>query len=132
MIAPMAGGCRLRAVGYSCCGHPGKCIPMEETNVATTNRRPDQLYTTHEIAILTQMDPSTVAKWIDKGLLVAFRTPGRHRRVREDELAFFLLKYSMPLPEELDCYRVSLKARLQQAKIEALKKAEQRQGARRT
>ena len=43
----------------------------------------DQLYTTHDISRLLQVDPSTVSKWIDRGILLAFRTPGGHRRVRE-------------------------------------------------
>jgi excisionase family DNA binding protein len=43
----------------------------------------DPLYTTHDISRLLQVDPSTVSKWIDRGILLAFRTPGGHRRVRK-------------------------------------------------
>ena len=49
----------------------------------------EPLYTTHEISRIIQVDPSTVSKWIDRGILVAFRTPGRHRRVRASDLRSF-------------------------------------------
>jgi excisionase family DNA binding protein len=61
----------------------------------------DALYTTHDISRLIQVDPSTVSKWIDRKLLVAFRTPGGHRRVRSSDLKNFLLEHQMPIPEEL-------------------------------
>jgi excisionase family DNA binding protein len=61
----------------------------------------DQLYTTHDISRLLQVDPSTVSKWIDRGILIAFRTPGGHRRVRSVDLRSFLLAHEMPVPEEL-------------------------------
>jgi excisionase family DNA binding protein len=61
----------------------------------------DQLYTTHDISRLLQVDPSTVSKWIDRGILVAFRTPGGHRRVRSGDLRTFLLAHDMPIPDEL-------------------------------
>jgi len=61
----------------------------------------DQLYTTHDISRLLQVDPSTVSKWIDRGILLAFRTPGGHRRVRGGDLRSFLIAHQMPLPDEL-------------------------------
>ncbi len=61
----------------------------------------DQLFTTHDISRLLQVDPSTVSKWIDKGILMAFRTPGGHRRVRSSDLRTFLIAHQMPVPEEL-------------------------------
>lgn len=61
----------------------------------------DQLYTTHDISRLLQVDPSTVSKWIDRGILMAFRTPGGHRRVRSSDLRSFLIAHQMPVPEEL-------------------------------
>jgi excisionase family DNA binding protein len=59
------------------------------------------LYTTHEVGALIGVDQSTVAKWIDRGWLVAFRTPGGHRRVREADLRAFLQAKGMPVPAEL-------------------------------
>ncbi len=61
----------------------------------------EPLYTTHDISQMLQVDPSTVSKWIDRGILLAFRTPGGHRRVRESDLRSFLIAHDMPIPEEL-------------------------------
>jgi excisionase family DNA binding protein len=61
----------------------------------------DPLFTTHDISRLLQVDPSTVSKWIDRGLLLAFRTPGGHRRVRSSDLRSFLIAHQMPVPDEL-------------------------------
>lgn len=66
------------------------------------------LYTTHDISRLLQVDPSTVSKWIDRGILTAFRTPGGHRRVREGDLRSFLIAHEMPLPPELGGQLVKL------------------------
>jgi excisionase family DNA binding protein len=68
----------------------------------------DQLYTTHDIAALLQVDPSTVSKWIDRGLLLAFRTPGGHRRVRGADLRTFLIAHQMPVPDELGSSAIKL------------------------
>ncbi|GEN05367.1 hypothetical protein MFU01_04040 [Myxococcus fulvus] len=68
----------------------------------------DQLYTTHDISRLLQVDPSTVSKWIDRGILMAFRTPGGHRRVRSADLRTFLIAHQMPVPEELGSGTVRL------------------------
>lgn len=68
----------------------------------------DQLFTTHDISRLLQVDPSTVSKWIDRGILMAFRTPGGHRRVRSGDLRSFLIAHQMPIPEELGSQVVRL------------------------
>jgi CheY-like chemotaxis protein len=47
-------------------------------------------YTTHDIATLCGVDPITVARWFDNGVLKGFRTPGGHRRVTQPELDLFL------------------------------------------
>lgn len=61
----------------------------------------EELFTTHDISTMLQVDPSTVSKWIDKGMLLAFRTPGGHRRVRASDLRAFLHAHQMPVPDEL-------------------------------
>lgn len=61
----------------------------------------DPLYTTHDVARLVSVDPSTVSKWIDRSLLIAFKTPGGHRRIREADLLAFLRQHEMPIPDEL-------------------------------
>jgi excisionase family DNA binding protein len=67
-----------------------------------------QLYSTHEISRLLQVDPSSVSKWIDRGILLAFRTPGGHRRVRGSDLRNFLVEHHMPIPDELGTGRIRL------------------------
>ena len=47
------------------------------------------------------MSERTVANWIDRGHLEAFRTPGGHRRVSPASLRDFLYKKNIPVPEEL-------------------------------
>lgn len=57
--------------------------------------------TTHQIAGLLGVSERTVANWIDRGHLDAFRTPGGHRRVSPDSLRTFLREKNIPVPEEL-------------------------------
>lgn len=73
-----------------------------------SSRRMEQLFTTHDISRLLQVDPSTVSKWIDRGILTAFRTPGGHRRVRLGDLRSFLITHQMPVPDELGGAQVRL------------------------
>ena len=57
--------------------------------------------TTHQIAGLLGVSERTVANWIDRGHLDAFRTPGGHRRVSPANLRTFLVNRGIPIPEEL-------------------------------
>lgn len=86
------------------------------------------IYTTYDIGRMTGTDPTTVHKWIDKGLMRGYRTPGGHRRVRAEDLRTFLLAHQMPIPKELggpDSLRVLLvdeDAQAMKALSKALKK----------
>lgn len=60
-----------------------------------------RFFTTHDVATMLGLDPSTISKWIDKGSLLAFRTPGGHRRVRDEDLKRFIELNKMPVPAEL-------------------------------
>ena len=60
-----------------------------------------QFFTTYDVGRMTGTDPTTVMKWMDKGLMRAHRTPGGHRRVKAEDLRTFLLAHQMPLPVEL-------------------------------
>jgi excisionase family DNA binding protein len=57
--------------------------------------------TTHSIARMIGVSPSAVLSWIDKGLIIAHRTPGGHRRVEKGVLLKFLREQKMPVPREL-------------------------------
>ena len=58
-------------------------------------------FSTFDIARMLGVDPSSVANWIDQGLLKAHRTPGGHRRVITSDLVSFLREHKMPIPPEL-------------------------------
>lgn len=62
----------------------------------------DSIFTTHDAARILGIHPFTVGRWIDQGLLKAFRTAGGHRRVRGPDLRRYLLEHEMPVPPELD------------------------------
>ena len=57
---------------------------------------------TFAIAKMLYVDPGSVANWIDRGMLVAHRTPGGHRRVATEDLVTFLRDHKMPIPGELN------------------------------
>jgi excisionase family DNA binding protein len=67
------------------------------------NSRP---LTSHEVATLVQVSPSAVLRWIDGGLLRAFRTPGGHRRIGTSSLVEFLRSQKMPVPPALATARL--------------------------
>ena len=58
-------------------------------------------YTTFEAAHLLGVSLPTVVNWIKARRLRAHRTPGGHRRIAREELAVFMVRHGMPLPEEL-------------------------------
>ncbi len=67
-----------------------------------------RLMTTNEIGRLVGVSERTVANWIDRGYLPAFRTPGGHRRVDPKVLTNFLIQRGIPIPESLDTRTVVL------------------------
>jgi excisionase family DNA binding protein len=62
----------------------------------------DRLLTSHEVGALLQVNPSSVNKWVKEGRIVAFRTPGGHRRIRARDLVEFLDNHKMPIPRRLN------------------------------
>ncbi|HET6440653.1 MAG TPA: excisionase family DNA-binding protein [Anaeromyxobacter sp.] len=58
-------------------------------------------YTTYEAARLLGVSLPTVVNWIKARRLKAHRTPGGHRRIAREDLAGFMLRHGMPLPDEL-------------------------------
>lgn len=63
---------------------------------------------TFKIAQLLNVNPSSVANWVDQGLLPAHRTPGGHRRVAQEDLIRFLRDHKMPVPQELQAPAVRI------------------------
>ena len=53
--------------------------------------------TTFDISKIIDVYPTTVANWIDRGKLKAFKTPVGHRKVTKTDLLAFLKKYNMPI-----------------------------------
>lgn len=46
----------------------------------------DKPLTTQEVARLFAVNPATVTRWADRGVLACFRTPGGHRRFRRQDV----------------------------------------------
>lgn len=65
------------------------------------NKMGKKAFGTYEIAGICHVSPSTVGNWVEKGLLPTFTTGGGHRRVWAHDLADFLNKHNIPIPEEL-------------------------------
>lgn len=64
-------------------------------------KRPSNILTTHEISQLLGVSAGATIKWIEKGLLPSFRTPGGHRRVVKEDLLDFLRAQKIPVPPSL-------------------------------
>ena len=61
-----------------------------------------RFYTTFEAAHVLGVSLPTVVNWIKARRLKAHRTPGGHRRIAREELAAFMSRHGMPMPEELE------------------------------
>ena len=68
----------------------------------------DQLYTTHDISRLLQVDPSTVSKWIDRGTPARLPYPGRAPAGSAAISRSLLIAHQMPLPDELGSASVKI------------------------
>ena len=61
-----------------------------------------EIFTTFEISHLCNVDITTVINWINSGKLLAYKTPGGHRRVKRQDFVKFIEKYQFPMPKELE------------------------------
>ncbi len=61
----------------------------------------NRFFTTHQAARLLGVSLPTVVNWIEARSLRCHRTPGGHRRIAREDLAAFMLRHGMPVPEEL-------------------------------
>lgn len=62
---------------------------------------PETLLTSHQVASMLQVNPSSIGNWVTSGRLKAFRTPGGHRRIRGRDLVEFLEIHELPVPMPL-------------------------------
>lgn len=67
----------------------------------TDHIRSQKPLTTFEVSRICGVVHGTVSKWIDDGKLTAYRTPGRHRRVRLGDMMVFLKLYNIPMSGEI-------------------------------
>jgi CheY-like chemotaxis protein len=61
----------------------------------------ERTFTTHDIAEICDVYPSTVINWINSGALKSYCTPGGHHRMIRENVIRFLESMGMPLPVEL-------------------------------
>ena len=66
-------------------------------------------FTTGDIAKFCHVSHRAVLKWVISGKLQAYRTPGKHSRVKSEDFLCFLHQYHMPVPEELRSSSVARK-----------------------
>jgi len=56
--------------------------------------------TTYEVSRYLHVDLTTVINWCDQKKLIAYKTPGGHRRVQPESFLQFLKEFNMPMPPE--------------------------------
>lgn len=69
-----------------------------------------KVYTTGEVAGFTGVNFRTVIRWIEKGLLPAYRLPGARgdHRISHDDLLIFMRANSLPIPDDFAAPRKSV------------------------
>jgi len=46
------------------------------------------------------VSPKTIINWIESGHITAYKTVGGHRRIKQSDLAAFMTKQGIPIPED--------------------------------
>ncbi len=46
------------------------------------------------------VSPKTIINWIESGHIIAYKTVGGHRRIKQSDLVAFMIKQGIPLPED--------------------------------
>ena len=62
---------------------------------------PNAFLTSHQAALLLQVNPSSINNWVKAKRIAAFKTPGGHRRIRANSLAQFARLTGLPVPNAL-------------------------------
>ena len=55
--------------------------------------------TTYQAATLCGVHHTTIINWAKEGKLIAYKTPGGHRRIKREDLIKFVERYNIPIPE---------------------------------
>ena len=76
------------------------CRPQEKGGSSPVGSS-EQLLFSGEVALMFGVDPKTVARWANAGLIGSIRTPGGHRRSRQSEVTAFLLEWTNEIPDVL-------------------------------
>lgn len=46
------------------------------------------------------VSPKTIINWVESGHIIAYKTVGGHRRIKQSDLVAFMIKQGIPLPED--------------------------------
>ncbi len=58
------------------------------------------VFSTHSAAKFCRVTPMTIIRWIDEGRILAYKTPGGHRRIMRNDLEAFCRKAQIPMQWE--------------------------------
>lgn len=69
---------------------------------------PERTFTTHDLAKICDVYPSSIINWINSGKLKSYSTPGGHHRMYREDVIRFLQSMGMKLPEQLSARPLSV------------------------
>jgi excisionase family DNA binding protein len=70
--------------------------------ISRQSEKADELFSAPEVAKIISVDLKTIHNWVNRGSIKAFRTPGRHLRIRRGDVLSFMKEFGYPIPEWLD------------------------------
>jgi excisionase family DNA binding protein len=60
----------------------------------------EDILTVFKASKYCNVSPQTIINWIESGHISAYKTVGGHRRIKKTDLAAFMTKQGIPIPEE--------------------------------
>lgn len=76
-----------------------KDAPSGVTEVIEEFEPDSRVYTSHDVAKMLKVNPTSVNKWAAEGKITCYVTPGGHRRFSRSSVEAFAKTFSMPLFE---------------------------------
>lgn len=70
--------------------------------ISSRSEKADELFSAPEVAQIVAVDLKTIHNWVNRGNIKAFRTPGRHLRIRRGDVLSFMKEFGYPIPEWID------------------------------